>query len=73
MVNVFFSDSFYPDALAFEGGGPWEIREARSEEDALLLEAQGYVMAHSKTRNWGTVRMMVKSLGIDEGSLPDAA
>ena len=68
-----YSDTFYPDALAFGGEGPWEIREARSEEDALFLEAQEFVEVHSKTRNWGTVRMMVKSLGKDEGSLPDAA
>ena len=68
-----FGDSFGPGDMDWGGEGPWVIKFVGSEEVSLALEAEGFVEVHSKTRNWGTEKMMVKSLGVDEGSYPDAA
>lgn len=57
-------DAIGPEEIDFSSGkGPWIIQYARSEEAALALEAEGFVEVFSRTRYWGTTRMMVKSLG----------
>ncbi|KKN08318.1 hypothetical protein LCGC14_1057810 [marine sediment metagenome] len=54
-------DTIGPEEMDFEGKGPWVIQFARTEVELSTLEAEGYVEVHSKTRVWGTARMMVKS------------
>jgi hypothetical protein len=57
-------DTIGPDEMDAEGKGPWIIQYAKSEELVRWLEGQGFVEVHSKTRVWGTARMMVKSLEV---------
>ena len=59
-------DSIGPEEMDWTSKGPWEIRYARSEEAVLALEEEGFVEVFSRTRYWGTSRMMVKSLEEEE-------